>query len=110
MEDDKRIMEEIRETPVEVPESLSPENITAYLKENGKALRKREETRKVIRLRTFLGAAAAVLVAAIAIPTLIIVGNNKKSTENEMSRMTSSYEAMSNAAEAQDSEVAVATA
>ena len=64
MEEDKRIMEEIREMPVDVPDSLSPEKVTAYLKENGKDLRKREDARKALRLRTFLCAAAAVLATA----------------------------------------------
>ena len=93
MEDDKKILEEIREAPVDVPESLSPENITEYLKENGKSIRKREDARKVTRLRTFLCAAAAVLATAIVIPSLISFGKNNRTSSAESLAVTSGYEA-----------------
>lgn len=106
MEEDKRIMEEIREMPVDVPDSLSPEKVTAYLKENGKNLRKREDTRKVIRLRTFLCAAAAVLAMAIVIPSLISLGKKSQSRNAGNLAAVSRYES----GEAAGSEAAMAPA
>ena len=106
MEDEKRIMDEIRETPVDVPESLSPENVTAYLKENGKDLRKREDARKALRLRTFLCAAAAVLATAIVIPSLISFGQkNRAHTSGNLAEAESFVATASVAADALETAV-----
>ena len=89
---DEALLQKIRDAKVEVPESLSPENVEAYLRANGGKLQRRNENMKILKFRKVLAAAAAILVVAILVPTVIFLGNNKQG-QNAANTMSEKYTA-----------------